>query len=67
VLKVVAWPEKTPVQGGFADITEVVDRGLDRGGGRERADSPRASWPEGSGRRAAADDYAGYARDYRSR
>jgi len=28
VVKVVPWPEKTPVQGGFADIAEVVDRGL---------------------------------------
>jgi pilus assembly protein CpaB len=28
LVKVVPWPEKTPVQGGFADIAEVVDRGL---------------------------------------
>ena len=28
LVKVVAWPEKTPVEGGFADIAEVVDRGL---------------------------------------
>jgi pilus assembly protein CpaB len=28
VVKVVPWPEKTPVQGGFGDIAEVVDRGL---------------------------------------
>ena len=28
VVKVVPWPEKTPVQGGFADIALVVDRGL---------------------------------------
>jgi len=28
VVKVVPWPEKTPVQGGFADIAEVIDRGL---------------------------------------
>src|SRR5262245_42517922 len=28
VVKVVPWPEKTPVQGGFADVAEVIDRGL---------------------------------------
>ena len=28
LVKVVDWPEKTPVQGGFADIAEVLDRGL---------------------------------------
>ena len=28
VVKVVPWPEKTPVQGGFADIALVIDRGL---------------------------------------
>jgi pilus assembly protein CpaB len=28
LVKVVAWPEKTPVEGGFADIADVVDRGL---------------------------------------
>ncbi len=27
-VKLVAWPEKTPIQGGFADIAEVIDRGL---------------------------------------
>ncbi len=27
-VKVVQWPEKTPVTGGFADVAEVVDRGL---------------------------------------
>jgi pilus assembly protein CpaB len=27
-VKVVQWPEKTPVTGGFADMAEVVDRGL---------------------------------------
>jgi pilus assembly protein CpaB len=28
LVKVVDWPEKTPVEGGFADIAEVIDRGL---------------------------------------
>jgi len=28
LVKVVDWPERTPVQGGFADIAEVLDRGL---------------------------------------
>lgn len=28
LVKVVDWPEKTPVQGGFAAVTEVLDRGL---------------------------------------
>ena len=28
LVKVVPWPEKTPAQGGFADIAEVIDRGL---------------------------------------
>jgi pilus assembly protein CpaB len=28
LVKVVPWPEKTPVQGGFADIAEVINRGL---------------------------------------
>jgi pilus assembly protein CpaB len=27
-LKVVQWPEKTPVQGAFAEVAQVVDRGL---------------------------------------
>lgn len=28
VLKVIPWPEKAPLQGGFAEVTQVVDRGL---------------------------------------
>ena len=28
LVKTVDWPEKTPVQGGFANIAEVLDRGL---------------------------------------
>lgn len=27
-VKVVPWPEKTPVEGGFAEVADVVDRGL---------------------------------------
>jgi pilus assembly protein CpaB len=28
LVRVVDWPEKTPVQGGFSDVAEVLDRGL---------------------------------------
>ena len=28
LVKVVPWPEASPLQGGFADVTEVLDRGL---------------------------------------
>src|SRR5678816_1592562 len=28
VVKVIPWPEQAPIQGGFADVSQVVDRGL---------------------------------------
>jgi len=28
VMKVIPWPEQSPIQGGFADVSQVVDRGL---------------------------------------
>src|SRR4026208_1025743 len=27
-VRLVAWPEKTPLQGGFSNVDDVVDRGL---------------------------------------
>ena len=61
-VKVVQWPEKTPVTGGFADMAEVVDRGLVVRRRRERADHRKQAGAEGGGRGSAADDHAGHAR-----
>jgi len=49
LVKVVPWPEKTPLEGGFGDVAEVVDRGLISGVGENEPITESKLAPKAAG------------------